>query len=436
MFSRGAAITGNLVDREASGINSPYFFLSYAHSDPLAGDPDANPDELVGEFFRDLAEAVMRDASRRSGMIPGFYDQEIPVGSDWKESLQRALGAAQVFVPLYSAAYLTKSRPGQELACFRRRLELAGLDNPERRFVPVLWTPLPQAQHPPGLREALALGADEAGYTENGLRALMKIRSYWDSYRLVVNLVARKIVALAENSPIGPSEVPDLDETSSAFTRDRSLAVFAIEIAAPTARTVAVGHDLGHYGESSAEWRPFQQELPLAEYVRRVVERLDFKAEVSGIKTVDTAGTRRPGIILIDPWFIVDENGRSALESAVRELHRWVLPLLILDRPDDAHTQELADQVREILSVAGALHTDSSRGAARGVSSFADFLSVVRVLVAEAERQYLRYRSGRVPSPPSTKRPSLRGRAQPDGPAPTPGRPDSASDPLGETPDA
>jgi FxsC-like protein len=229
--------------------------------------------------------------------------------------------------------------------------------------------------------------------------------------------------------------VPDIDEMTSPFSPEARLAVFSIETAAPTASTVTAGHDPRGYGEISADWRPFpEQELPLGQYARQVVERLDFEPEVGGIKTAKDARARRPGIIVIDPWFIADEKGRMMLESAVKDLPRWVLPLLVLDQPDDASTQKLADQVRKILSTAGALPTDSSRRGASGVSSLDEFVSIVRVLVTEAERQYLRYRSGRyragqVLSPPSGKRPSLRGPRRSEGPASTP-------DPLGGTPDA
>jgi FxsC-like protein len=427
-------VTGSTLVKETSSIHSPYFVLSYAHSDPLAGYPRANPDRLVGRFFGHLVAAVRRQASSRSEFVPGFCDQQVPVGSDLKESLIHAMGTAQVLVPLYSAGYIAKSWPGRELACFRRRVIGAGVDDPESRIVPVLWTSLPEAQDPPGLREALALGADEPGYTENGLRALLNIGWYRDSYQAVVNVLAKRIVALAEESPIGPSEVPDIDKMKSPFLPESRLAVFAIETAAPTIRTVAQDHDPSGYGESSAEWHPFpEQEISLAEYARQVAERLDFKAEVSGIKPVSDSGMRRPGIILIDPWFIADEDGRSALESAVNQLPRWVLPLLILDKPDDPRTRDLAGQVREIL---GALPTVSSRQAAQGVSSLRDFIHIVPRLVAEAERQYLRYRSGRVPSQPSGKRPSLRGPARPDDPANMSDRPTSTQHTRGETPDA
>jgi FxsC-like protein len=201
------------------------------------------------------------------------------------------------------------------------------------------------------------------------------------------------------------------------------LAVFAIETAAPTTGAVAIGHDPGGYGDTSTEWRPFpRQELSLTQYAGRVAERFRFKAEVSGIKTVRDPFTRGPGIILIDPWFIDDEDGRSALESAVEGLPPWVLPLLILDHPDDARVQKLADQVRDILGAARALPTGSSRRAALGVSSLDDFVSIVPVLVAEAERQYLRSRSKRAAQPNLRRTARLQ-------------RPVSTPDPLGEAPD-
>lgn len=423
-------------------MQRPYFVLSYAHSAPLASVPGANPDELVGKFFGDLAKAVERLGSLAPGTAPGFYDQEIPLGSDWKASFSRALGAAQVFVPLYSTAYIDRERPGQEWACFERRVELAGLENPRLRFLPVLWAPLSEGQHPDGLEEALALGRGERGYTQNGLWPLLKIgEPFARAYRSVVNSAARRIVELAEESPIMPSEVPDIDDMESPFATEHHLSVFVIETAAPTVSTVSSERSSRGYGESSSEWRPFShQELPLATYAEQVARRLDFKPEARDIRTVSDPRDRRPGIILIDPWFIADVSGRMALASAVENLPRWVLPLVIVDHPGDASTQKLADEVNEILSAAGALPTELSRRAARGVSSLDEFVSTVPVLVADAERQYLRYRgrksqSGTVTSPRSGSRPSLRGPARPDGIVSEPDKTASSRDRWGDTPD-
>jgi FxsC-like protein len=413
-----------------------YFFLSYAHSPPLEGDQRADPDRYVRQFFGDLTAAVGGQASPQSGLVPGFFDQEIPVGSDWKKSLSRAIGAAEVFVPLYSPGYFARSWPGREWNCFYRRLELAGLQHPVRRFAPVLWTPLwdeddlLQAEEDRlGFRAALEVGASEPEYGKNGLRALLRLTPYRGSYYAVVNQLAERIVTLAEGSPLDPSVVPDIDEMKSAFRPDVRLAVFTVAVAAPTSRTVPTGRDPGCYGEHSTQWRPFQpQEASLAEYAKRVAERLDFDVDLVGIEAADQIDTSRPGIILIDPWFIAGDNGVRTLRSAVSELPRWILPLLVFDSPDDARASALAQQVRDILSAAGALPTESSRRAARGVSSLEDFVAIVPVLVAEAERQYLRHGSGPGPRTRPGPRPRLGGAARPETPAQAPHR-------KGETPD-
>lgn len=414
--------------------SSPYFFLSYARSDPLAGNPrEGNPDKLVERFFADLTEAVRRHASRRADLVTGFYDQEIPAESNWKQFLSRVLGAAQVFVPLYSPGYLKMSWPVLELACFWRRAELAGV-NPLRRCVPVLWTPLtpqPGAQEPPGLRDALKLGGSEPDYAKEGLRALLKIRSYNVAYQGVVDVLAKQIVTLAEGAPIEPSEVPDIDEVKSKSLPPR-LAVFGIQTIALAAESTARDPEArGAYGTDSTQWRPFpEQELPLAEYASQVAERFDFEAHVSGIENERETSASRPGLLLIDPWFIADDAGRARLAAAVDQLPSWVLPLVVLSRPDDDRTRELAGEVHDMLIDGGAARTDSGRRAALGVGSLREFIAIIPVLVAEAERQYLRNHGGRVRSPgPAAMRPVLRWLAQS-------GESAATSDSSGEAPDA
>jgi len=293
----------------------------------------------------------------------------------------------------------------------------------------VLWAPMEETGEAPGLHEALALDSDKPAYLENGLQALLKISSYDSVYQSMLDQLAQRIVVLAENSPIERSEVPDIDKIPSAFTPRPPLAVFAIEIAAPVSSSPAASHNPDAYGASPVEWKPFgKQGHPVLEEAAKVVDRLDFKPEASEIRTVRDPLSRRPGIILIDPWFIDDENGQAKLASAVEDLPPWVLPLLILDQPGNSRTQELAGRVRDILGDARALHTESSQQGARGVSSPDDFLNTMRRLVIEAETQYIRYRSGRIALPPSGERPGLR-RRPPEGHG-------SGSNSLGVTPDA
>jgi FxsC-like protein len=413
-----------------------YFFLSYAHSPPLSGDGGTDPDQHVREFFGDLAAAVGRRASEGSVLIPGFFDRDIPIDSDWNESLCLALGAAEVFVPLYSPGYFARSWPGREWACFHRRLELAGLEDPKRRFVPVLWTPWNQHElqgdqpELPDLPAALDVSVSDSEYQQSGLRALRTIASYHDLYHAVVNKLAERIVALAEDFPLIPSAVPDIDEMESRFRPGAPLALFVVAVAAPTCDAVPEGADSGSYGDSSAHWRPFpEQELALAEYAQRVAERLDFEVEFTSLEDACDPDAGRPGIILIDPWFIADDKGGAALQSALRRLPQWVLPVLVDSSPADTRVSQLAARVRRMLSDAGTLPPESARMASRSIGSLKDFVAVVPALVAEAERRFLRYGGGHAPLGQPGARRRLSDAGQPDSPTSVPSS-------TGEAPDA
>lgn len=395
-------------------VLEPYFFLSYARSDPLAGNPDEDPDKPVETFFSDLTDAVRRHATGGGEGVSGFYDQTIPVGSDWKQFTTKALSAAQVFVPLYSVGYLTNSWPGRELACFKKRVEVAGRENPLLRLVPVLWAPLAGVQYPPELREALDSGVTEPDYADNGLRALLKLKPYHALYRAVVDRMAAQIVELAEHDPIDPVEpeqVGDIEKAPSAFPADRRPPVFNVEVAVPTEVIAGRRRDPRAYGGAPQDWRPFPgQELPLAEYARQLIKRFDFDVRVAPVGADLDRVRTRPGIIVIDPAFILHEAGQAALRAIASTLPRWVVPLVVV-APDDEPTRKLAARVLDILPKATALPTEWSGRASRGVTSLDEFVSIVPVLVAEAERQYFRHRSNRAPVPGSSGRPRL-GRAE------------------------
>ena len=412
----------NGTDSNQNGIGqrSSYFFLSYAHSPPLAGTQQADPDQWVRRFFRDLTDSVERQASPGSRIDPGFFDQDIPVSADWKAALTRALSTAEVFVPLYSPSYFARSWPGREWACFRQRLTQVGFANPEQRLAPVLWIPLPGEQDRPGLEQAMAVGASERAYAENGLRALLRLTQYRAPYRLVVSRLAKRIVELAETAPIAPSAAPDIDEVPSAFNAGASAAVFAVAVAAPALPDLPADRDPAGYGSRSIDWRAYPQDqtLPLAEYAARVAEQLDFAVVVAGIEKTGDLPSNMPGVILIDPWFIADDRGLTALRSFVRGLPSWVLPLPVLDPLADASATKLAERVRAILGEAALARTATVRHAMKGVSSLKEFVSLMPILVAEAERQYLRHGPVLRSTGRPGSRPRLAGRGWPASPEP------------------
>ena len=241
--------------------------------------------------------------------------------------------------------------------------------------------------------------------------ARSKRQSYADGYQAVVNRLAAQVIWAAESDPTAPVEQKKLEAGTRAylFPPNRSRPIFNIEVAAPTSANAPASSDPKAYGETPEEWHPFPgQELAPAEYARQLIQRFDFDARISELSVaVDPAG-RRPGIIVIDPAFAAHETGRAALRAVASTLPRWVLPLVVV-APDDPATRELADDVVDVLSKAKQPSAELPGRAARDVKSLAEFAAAVPSLVAEAEREYLRYRSRRVSSPRPTRRPQLGG---------------------------
>src|SRR6202167_1479284 len=221
--------------RQRTTLRSSYFFLSYAHSPPLAGTLQADPDPWVRSFFHGLKDSVMRHA-REHKLSQGFFDQESTLSTGWKASIKQALSSAEVFVPLLSPGYYTRSWPGKEWASFKERLTRAGLgeDEWERRCLPVLWIPLPGEPDRPGLRQALELGSAEPAYAENGLRTLLRLSPHQESYWGVVDPLAASIVEVASSDTLTPSPAPTFDEVRGPFEHAPGTAVFYVYVAAPS----------------------------------------------------------------------------------------------------------------------------------------------------------------------------------------------------------
>jgi FxsC-like protein len=373
-------------------LRSSYFYLSYAHSPPLAGTPQVAHDRWVRTFFLDLTDAVGRLGSGRADIAPGFFDQELPLGSNWRAALVHALGSAEVFVPLYSPGYFTRSWPGREWACFERRLINAGLAAPLRRFAPVLWIPLPPGQDQPALAQALALGGDDSAYAENGLRALLRLAPYRDLYKRIVERLAAQIVELAERSPLTPSATPDFEEVQSPFCPETSAVVFVVAVAAGSSPGASSGGADGPHVTSHVAWRPFPeiQDVSLAEYAATVAEQLDFAVFVMDLDKAEAEFGRNPGVILIDPWYVADEKGLRELRRVVGRLPPWILPVLVVNPGADRREAGLAQQVRAILDRPRPARTETVAQAVAGITSLEKFVTLMPFLIAEAERRYLR----------------------------------------------
>ena len=398
---------------DSADLRGSYFFLSYAHSPPLAqvlaGDPPEAPDEWVSGFFADLSQAVSSRAGEDSRLAPGFFDRDIPVGSDWTAALTRALGTAQVLVPLYSPEYLTRSWSGREWACFEARLKSARVADPLSRFLPVLWIPVPADYRPRGLDEALSLAPESAArpYLENGLRAMLRLKPYRTSYEMIVARLAERIVRLAETAPIEPSEVPDIDQMTSPFGAEVDATVFAVVVAAPSLPAVPPGGDSEAYRNSGSEWRPFgrNQELPLAEYAQLVAEQLDFAVMVTEIEKTGDLLNNAPGVVLIDPWYLAGKDQLEVFRDFTLQLPPWVLPVLV----SDPKAGPYLEQAKALLGKSHMSKSEPARRGLRGVTSLPDFVGLMPFLVAQAEREYLRRGPIQRPTARPGSRPRLSG---------------------------
>ncbi|MFC0532769.1 TIR-like protein FxsC [Phytohabitans kaempferiae] len=401
----------------AANGRGTYFFLSYAHSAPMPEDPRGqelrtDTDVWVEVFFKDLSGEVLRRARPSTGMEIGFLDQQVPPGADWKAALADALGGAQVFVPLYSPDYFSRSWSMRERESFAERLAASGAAHTGGRILPVLWTPVPPWDETPEIGpeigRALELGADTPEYADNGMRALCMLSLYRDPYRRLTERLADRIVELAEQSPVEPSLAPALDHVvvePVAASRETGTA-FIVAVAAPTDVDHPEGRAARGYGPDSTQWRPFagRQALPVADYAVSTAERLGLQARAESYADGSGLFAQAPGVLLVDPWVVEAPGGQQALRAATKDLPEWVVPLVIADRDDPqyaARGAQLADDVVAMLRKAGMPH-------AKRVTQVEEFVDIMPSVVDEGRRQYLRRAPVYPPAGPSTERPSLR----------------------------
>lgn len=380
-----------------------YFFLSYAHSVPYSSADDqathqpaddrtphqppqrTDTDHWVSRFFGRLEQEVTRRATKISKQpVPadptqhaslGFFDGRVSPGADGRRVLAEALSVAHVFVPLYSPNYFSNGWALGERESFLARLAQLHPADAQRHVLPVLWSPFPPGHDRPELTEALELVTDPE-YAENGLRVLSRLRAYRARYDSILETLATRIVAVAENEPLprSPATVP----TSRPPTEENGTPLVVTVLA--RAGTV--------------RWRPYagQHELPVAEYVASTAERLGLPTRIVDFAQARDQATECPAVVLID-----GELGEPDIQAAVSELPRWVVPMVI--GTDGARGTAAAERI------AGSLQ-DAGFPQVRPPHKVDEFERKAPLLVIEARKQFLRY--GPVRPGPATPRPSLR----------------------------
>jgi hypothetical protein len=412
----------NTTSPYGSGTPGRYFFLSYPRLPLLPAVPGTEladpPDEWVRGFFRDLTMAVRDRAGQGSRLAPGFLDLETPARPDSKAALTDGLSTAEVFVPLLSPEYLSRSWPRREWASFQQRLRNAHVAEPWRRFAPVLWVPPSGGQSPPGLADALSLahGSTFGPYAENGLRALLRLTRYRGCYEQVVGELATRIVSIAEKTPVGSSPAQNPEQTAP-FSLGPTGKDFAVVVTASVLPAMPRRGDGIASGAAGSARRPFGDTRgpALAEYARLAAEQLGFCVWVTGFdKSVDRLH-RTPGVILVDPSFTAGPDAPDAFRAQVGELPSWVLPVVVAG-------QASAEQIAEIRTFLDKKYKpykyqpDVVRRGLRGVRSLREFVTLMPFLVAQAEREYLRHGPNQSSASRAAFRPRLAGLVKPANP--------------------
>lgn len=362
---------------------TPYFFLSYAHSGPSSEAEIPTTDHGVSAFFRDLSSKVAAMANLPADDDVGFYDGLIKAGDDWNAAVSTALGTSRVFVALYSPSYFNKAWTMRERESFRRRLDQQGVQDLSRYLVPVLWTPFAPWDIDDDIGEALALANDIPEYLENGLRALGMLSLFREQYKEIVSRVVTRIVESAtHDGALEPSVAPQVPEMAP---RD---AEFVVAVIAPSAANLPSGRSGHDYGDASILWRPFgqRQAMPIAAYAEGVAERLGSATVVSEFDQARAILPRRPGLVLIDPWFIRTLNGRQALKQAVTGLPIWATPLVI-----DGYDPSVAEENAVVLGEVQELLESVGQTKVRVVSRLEDFVDFLPELITQARRRFLKH---------------------------------------------
>jgi TIR domain-containing protein len=352
-----------------------YFFLSYAHSAPLEVAEDADTpqsdssgidaDPVVASFYTDLRQTVA--ALVRPGRADiGFLDQDLPPGSDLRVDLAAALGSAQVFVPLYSPGYFTRSWPLREQAAFRRRLLVADV-NPESRIVPIVWTPVLPTDQQTDVRRALAAANAFPEYRENGLRALFLLESHRSAYEAFRAWLAAEIVAVAERSPLEPSAAVNLEEVEGSTVKEARFLVGMLDPGEIPAR-------------AHPWWRAYA--APITQHAATLADRLGLRSEVTDVAEAEQLFERTPGIVLVDPWPAGDRA--ESITARLRGLPPWVVPV-VLEEPRERLGEQAAALAATISRVKNAV-----TGRVESVSDMSQLEQILPGLVARARRRYLR----------------------------------------------
>jgi FxsC-like protein len=383
--------------------DAPYFFLSYAHTPRQGRGQPEDPDVWTTRLFRDLTREVRSQADLPPGTTAGFMDHGLIPGDDWSLRLSQALATCRVFVPLYSPRYFQSEHCGKEWAAFARRVanhETASVSS----IIPALWVKVAHEKMP-SVAQAINFRPAELGteYASRGFYGIMKISRYRDAYQQAVTQLARRIVAAAEATSVGPAADADYAVLPSAFGTVPSMRGdqrFRITIVAPGKSGLPAGRNPKYYGAVAGDWNPYRPvtDRTLAEHVADLVRSLGYRPDIGylperGAELVDERSCVAPEILLIDPW-VVRLSEYNRLLAQFDALNKPWVQILIVWNAQDEEIKVVEDEFHTSLdSILGrkiAEGRTTSVLAVRGIPTLSELVRELPAMISHATRQYLK----------------------------------------------
>lgn len=198
---------------------TPKFFFSYARKDC---------DEYLKRFFDSLCDAIQRNEGldRKKGEISFRDIDDIELGNDWGEYLERALQHSPVLVSVYTPWYFKRGYCGREFQVFLDRQGVEYRNGEARgseKIIPILWIKkkhLDKKDLPPRVAKKIQYtpGKHKDLYEERGMRGILIKCGRRPPFTEIVEDLADRILEVAEDDPLPPAEqAPSLEITANAF---------------------------------------------------------------------------------------------------------------------------------------------------------------------------------------------------------------------------
>jgi FxsC-like protein len=340
------------------GDRDPYFFLAYAHT------PEQS---WVKKLYDDLSREILERTTLPVTPNVGFMDTSaIPLGSDWRHELIRALARCRVFVPLYSPRYFTREECGKEWNAFAERI----LDHRTRypgspaAIVPALWTPVETAEMPEVARKIQMDHADLGQeYALEGFYTLIKNKLYSNEYCTAVQQLAKHIIRAAETSQLRPFPLGGFGPLRNAFEMPGRKApadqCLTVVVAAPTLSHVPRGRNEIYYGESFRDWNPYYPDSrrPIADYTVDLARFNSYHPRLLSLEEgceffAGADASQGIGLLLVDMWAGADEHMVKLLQELGHRDLGWVglmMPCNAKDPATRGQGRELRENVRKLL---------------------------------------------------------------------------------------